>query len=66
MVAYLSEHTLPADDCKNIASKVCQNFDELRQNAINVQINMELKASYAYMAMGAYFSRWDTIILMEM
>ncbi|XP_067931734.1 soma ferritin-like isoform X2 [Watersipora subatra] len=54
-----SEHVLPSNDCENIESKVCQNFDEERESAINQQINMELEASYAYLAMAAYFSRED-------
>jgi len=52
-----NEHVLPNDDCDGFDAKSCQNFDEARQNAINTQINMELRASYIYMAMGAYFSR---------
>ena len=58
---YILENVLPSDDCDNLLSKACQNFDEARQNAINEQINVELKASYAYMAMGAYFSRSETL-----
>lgn len=58
-VCCFPEHVLPDDDCDEIESGACQNFNEDRQNAINEQINKELKASYAYMAMGAYFSRLD-------
>lgn len=54
-----SEHVIPNNDCEDITSRVCQNFDEARQNAINTQINMELRASYVYMAMATYFNRDD-------
>ncbi|KAK2707224.1 hypothetical protein QYM36_015043 [Artemia franciscana] len=40
-------------------SRCRQNFHEESEAAINKQINMELYASYAYLAMFTYFDRDD-------
>uniref|UniRef100_A0A1B6DP90 Ferritin n=1 Tax=Clastoptera arizonana TaxID=38151 RepID=A0A1B6DP90_9HEMI len=43
-------------------SQVRQNFHSETENGINKQINMELKASYVYLAMGFYFDRDDVAL----
>ncbi|CAG9859702.1 unnamed protein product [Phyllotreta striolata] len=44
-------------------SQVRQNFHKDCEDAINKQINIELKASYAYMAMAYHFHRDDVALL---
>jgi len=43
-------------------SRCRQNFSLASEAAINEQINLELSASYVYMAMGSYFAH-DTVAL---
>lgn len=42
-----------------MASRIRQNYHSDSEALINKQINMELYASYCYMAMGYFFSRED-------
>merc|ERR1712018_400927 len=44
---------------RTMASAVRQNYHNESEALINKQINMELYASYVYMAMGHFFSRED-------
>lgn len=43
-------------------SRARQNFHHESESALNAQINMELHASYVYMAMSSFFDR-DNIAL---
>jgi len=43
-------------------SKVRQNFHSNSEAVINKQINMEMYASYVYLAMYAYFNRDDVAL----
>lgn len=43
-------------------SLIRQNFDQLSEDAINKQINMELHASYVYLALAYQFDRHDVAL----
>ncbi|XP_064085059.1 ferritin-like [Macrobrachium nipponense] len=45
-----------------MASKIRQNYHEDCEAAINKQINMELYASYVYLAMSSYYARDDVAL----
>ncbi|KAL5278057.1 Fer3HCH family protein [Megaselia abdita] len=45
-----------------LSSMVKQNFPEVCENGINRQINMELCASYVYLAMSYHFNREDVAL----
>merc|ERR1712039_871119 len=44
---------------KTKMSRVRQNFHEESEASINKQINMEMHASYVYLAMSSFFNRED-------
>ncbi|XP_023013088.1 ferritin, heavy subunit [Leptinotarsa decemlineata] len=46
-----------------MTSQVRQNFEKDCENAINDQINVELNASYVYMAMAYHFYRDDVALM---
>ncbi|XP_068227289.1 ferritin heavy chain A-like [Palaemon carinicauda] len=46
-----------------MASQIRQNYHGDCELAINKQINMELQASYVYLAMSSYFARDDVALL---
>ena len=45
-----------------MASKIRHNFHTESEATINKQINLELHASYVYMAMATYFARDDVAL----
>merc|ERR1711890_2839 len=55
-----SLQSTPQSSSVNMAqSKIRQNYHEECEALVNKQINMELYASYVYLAMSAYFTRED-------
>jgi len=58
-VKFLDVHTGSAE---SDFVKFRQNFAETPETLLNQQVQMELTASHAYMAMGAYFDRADVAL----